>query len=177
MFGWRSADPWRRLVVVSVLAGAAIVGCARAPAPIVTESPASPSTGATAAAIELQRLAPNTGCDTIGVDYRTVAIRIDPASNPQVWAETDTGLRLVIRWSNGFTARGGAEPVILGPDGLVVAANGTNISSPEGRFPELAGYFVCPGTTSIGVYETPPQSPGPSSLRTRRLSRSRRCSR
>jgi hypothetical protein len=137
------------VALVSVVAVAA--SCASAPA-----SSATPSAGASAeTSILLQRMADNTGCDAIGVDYRKITIRIDPSAEIHVWAETDKGTQLAIRWADGFTAEG-TPPVIRGPKGEEVARDGTVLEIPGDAYPRLAGYFVCPGTNSILVYaETP----------------------
>ena len=148
-------------VIAAVVIAALLVGCSPAAAPSVSlgapsASLAVPSSVASAAAIVLQRTGP-IGCDTIGIDYKSATIKIDAASDPDVWAETDTGKRIAVNWTNGFTATDGAAPVIKGPKGEEVARDGTKIDVPAGAYPRLVGYFVCLGPDAIWVLETDPQ--------------------
>jgi hypothetical protein len=97
------------------------------------------------------------GCDAIGVDYKSATIKIDAASDPDVWAETDNGKKLAVKWTDGFTATAGSPPVINGPKGEEVARDGTRIDVPPDANPRLAGYFVCLGTDTLYVLATDPQ--------------------
>jgi len=153
MAGRRSG---RVLIAVTALAAFAF-GCG----PAASEPPSTAPTGAPSAAassggIELERTGP-IGCDAIGVDYTSATIRIDAASDPDVWAETNTGQKLAVKWTNGFTAADGSAPVINGPKGEEVARDGTKIDVPADTYPRLAGYFVCLATDSLFVLETDPQ--------------------
>ena len=149
MAGMRSG---RTLIAVLVL-GALVLGCSPAPAP--SPSP-TPSQLASAAGIVLQRTGP-IGCDAIGVDYKSATIRIDAASDPDVWAETDTGRKIAVNWTAGFTATDGSAPVIRGPKGEEVARDGTRIDVPAAANPRLVGYFVCLAPEALYVLETDPQ--------------------
>ena len=60
-----------------------------------------PSAVASAAGIVLDRTE-SVGCDTIGIDYKSATIKIDAASDPDVWAETETGKKLAVKWTAGF---------------------------------------------------------------------------
>jgi hypothetical protein len=117
-------------------------------------APSEPSSSA--AGIVLTRTGP-IGCDAIGVDYKSATIKIDAASDPDVWAETDAGKKLAIKWTDGFTATDGSPPVINGPKGEEVARDGTKIEVPADANPRLAGYFVCLGPDTLYVLETDPQ--------------------
>ena len=97
------------------------------------------------------------GCDAIGVDYKSATIKIDAASDPDVWAETDTGKKIAVKWTDGFAATDGTPPVIKGPKGEEVARDGTKIDVPANANPRLAGYFVCLETDALDVLETDPQ--------------------
>ena len=141
-------------VVSFLVVGALIVGCGPAAAPSV--SLAVPSSVASAAGIVLQRTQQN-GCDTIGIDYKSATIRIDPSFDPDVWAETDTGKRITVNWTAGFNATDGTPPVIKGPKGEEVARDGTRIDVPDGAYPKLVGYFVCLGPDALYIMETDPQ--------------------
>jgi hypothetical protein len=153
----------RTLISVLVL-GAFVVGCdpAAAPSasPAVTPSTSAasavPSQPASASAIVLQRTGP-IACDSIGVDYKSATIKIDAASDPDVWAETDTAKKIAVKWTDGFTATDGSAPVINGPKGEEVAHDGTVIDVPEGANPRLAGYFVCLAPATLYVLEADPQ--------------------
>ena len=150
--------------MLSVLAlGALVLGCSPAAAPSVSPAgapsqPASvaPAQPSSASAIVLQRSG-QVGCDTIGVDYKSATIKIDAASDPDVWAETDTGKKLVVNWTGGFTATGGPPPVINGLKGEEVARDGTVIVVPAGAYPRLVGYFVCLAPDALYIQETDPQ--------------------
>ena len=100
---------------------------------------------------------PPIGCDAIGVDYTSATIRIDAASDPDVWAETDAAKKLAVKWTDGFTATDGSPPTIVGPKGEEVARDGTKIDVPSGAYPRLAGYFVCLAPDALSVLETDPQ--------------------
>ena len=156
----------------SVLAlGALVLGCSPAAAPSVSpavapSASAAPSQSASAArsalasasGIVLERTGP-IGCDSIGVGYKSVTINIDAASDPAVWAGTDTAVpgKIAVKWTDGFTATDGPEIVIRGPKGEEVARDGTVIDVPDGAYPRLAGYFVCLAPEAIYVLETDPQ--------------------
>jgi hypothetical protein len=86
----------------------------------------------------LQQIEP-IGSDAIGVDYKSATIKIDAASDPDVRAETDTGKKLAIDWTAGFSATDGSTPVIQGPKGAEVARDGTVIDVPDGAYPRLVG--------------------------------------
>lgn len=100
---------------------------------------------------------PPIGCDSIGIDYKSANIRIDAASDPDVWAETDTGKKLAVKWTEGFTATDGDAPVIKGPKGEEVARDGTVIVVPPGAYPRQVGYFVCLAPDALYILETEPQ--------------------
>jgi hypothetical protein len=157
MAGTRSS---RTLLIVVV--GALVVGCSPTAstspsASAATSPPAAPSLQSSAAGLVLQRTGP-IGCDTIGIDYKSATIKIDAASDPDVWAETDTGKKLAVNWTDGFSATDGSAPVIRGPKGEEVARNGTVIDLPaDGSYPRLVGYFVCTSTDALYVLETDPQ--------------------
>jgi hypothetical protein len=144
----------RSLIAVFII-GALVPGCSPAAAPSPSPS-AVPSPLASAAGIVLQRTR-SIGCDTIGVDYKTATIKIDAASDPDVWAETDTGKKIEVNWTEGFSARDGSPPVIRGPKGEEVARDGTRIDVPDGAYPRLVGYFVCLAPDALFVLETDPQ--------------------
>jgi hypothetical protein len=150
--------------LISVLAlGALALGCSPAAAPSTSPAGASappaslaPSQPSSASGIVLQRSG-QVGCDTIGVDYTSATIKIDAASDPDVWAETDTGKKLAVYWTDGFTATDGPPPVINGPKGEEVARDGTVIVVPAGAYPRLVGYFVCLAPEALYIQETDPQ--------------------
>ena len=148
----------RNLIIVFVV-GAFVLGCG----PAASSSPsaaapsaAAPSAIASSGSILLQRTG-QIGCDTIGIDYKSATIKIDAASDPDVWAETDTGKKIAVNWTDGFTATGESPVVINGPKGEEVARDGTVIDVPAGAYPRLVGYFVCLGPDALYVLETDPQ--------------------
>ena len=151
----------RTLMSVLVL-GVLVLGCSPGAAPSASpgapslSTSAGPSQPASASGIVLQRTE-QAGCDTIGVDYKSATIRIDAASEPDVWADTDTGKKLAVNWTDGFTATDAAAPVINGPKGEEVARDGTVIVVPAAAYPRLVGYFVCLAPDALYIQETDPQ--------------------
>ena len=144
-----------RFVIASFLLGVLALGCSPAASPSL--SAAAPSAVASAAGIVLERTE-SVGCDTIGIDYKSATIKIDPASDPDVWAETEAGKKLAVKWTAGFQPVDAGAPAIRGPKGEEVARDGTVISVPaDGSYPELVGYFVCLGPDELNILETDPQ--------------------
>jgi hypothetical protein len=112
----------------------------------------APASGATSGStIDLHEAPANLGCDTIGVDYKSMTFHIDPAASEQVAATTDTGVTLVTYWSVGFVPGTDSERVIRDPAGKVVVTDGEVLQVPPAAYPRLAGYFVCLGTDKIYV--------------------------
>ena len=157
------------MLIAVLILGAVVLGCGTAasasPASTVppaattqasVPSSAAPSVLSSGAGIVLQRTGP-IGCDAIGVDYTSATIKIDAASDPDVWAETNAGKKLTVSWTDGFTAVDASPPVINGPKGEEVARDGTEIDVPAAANPRLAGYFVCLGPDALSVLETDPQ--------------------
>ena len=140
-----------RFVIASFLLGVVALGCSPAASPSL--SAAAPSAVASAAGIVLERTE-SVGCDTIGIDYTSATIKIDAASDPDVWAETEAGKKLAVNWTAGFTASDG--PVVNGPKGEEVARDGTVIVVPAAAYPRLVGYFVCLAPDALYILETDP---------------------
>ena len=125
-------------------------------APPPSEPPA-PAPAGSGAAIQLQQAPANLGCDTIGVDYREVAFKIDPAATEPVTALADTGLVLHTFWAAGFRGGTAEDKVVFDPTGAVVVTDGDKLAIPEGAFPRLQGYFVCPSPDALYILATDPQ--------------------
>jgi hypothetical protein len=143
----------KRTLITTFLLGALVLGCS----PAASSSPtAAPSQLASGTGIVLTRTGP-IGCDAIGVDYKSATIKIDAASDPDLWAETDTGKKIAVKWTDGFTTTDASPPVINGPKGEEVARDGTRIDVPPDANPRLAGYFVCLGPDALYVLATDPQ--------------------
>lgn len=161
MSGARDVRILITVVVLGVLAVACSPAASTSPSVSAAAAPAAPPSAAqtqpsSAAGIVLKRTGP-IGCDAIGVDYTSATIKIDAASDPDVWAETNAGKKLAVSWTDGFTATGGSPPVIQGLKGEEVARDGTKIDVPAAATPRLAGYFVCLGPEALFVLETDPQ--------------------
>jgi hypothetical protein len=121
-------------------------------APGATATAGAPTSGApSGSTIDLHEAPANLGCDTIGVDYRSMTFHIDPAAAEQVSATTDTGVTLATYWSVGFVPGTDSERVIRDPAGKVVVTDGEVLQVPPAAYPRLAGYFVCLGTNKIYV--------------------------
>ena len=136
----------------SIVLSALVAGCGSAAPTTSPASPAAPS----GAMIQLNQAPADLGCDTIGVDYREVTFQIDPAETEQVGALADTGMVLRTFWSAGFTGGPAGQNVVLDSAGAVVATDGEVLAIPEGAFPRLHGYFVCPSTDALYILAEDP---------------------
>ncbi len=143
-----------RWMAVAVLVAAC--GSATPTSAPVSAPPASPPV-ASGAAIQLQPAPANLGCDTIGVDYREVTFQIDPGSTTQVTALANTGLVLRTFWAAGFRGGTADNKVVFDPTGAVVVTDGDKLAIPEGAFPRLKGYFVCPAPEALYILAADPQ--------------------
>lgn len=123
--------------------------------PVSTESGSPPA--ASGAQIQLEPAPANLACDSIGVDYRQVTFHIDPGATPQVTALADAGRVLQTFWAAGFVGGSAAQKVVLDPTGAVIAADGEVLAIPQGAFPRLHGYFMCPGADALYVLLADPQ--------------------
>ena len=103
------------------------------------------------AQIQLSQAPAGLGCDAMGVAYREVTFRIDPTAAEQVAAVTDTGAILRTFWSAGFRGGSADEKLVRDPSGAVVAADGEVLAIPQGAWPRLHGYFVCPSPEALYV--------------------------
>ena len=108
-----------------------------------------------AAAIVLHETPDNLGCDSIGVEYKTVTFHIEPAAAEQVSALTDSGVSLVTYWPAGFKAGTAAERVVRDPAGNVVASDGQVLRAGQ----NLRGYGVCLSTSKLHVMLAAPSRP------------------
>ena len=135
-----------------------VVACApTAPATPFGTAPPPSAPAATGAEIQLQPAAANLVCDTIGVDYREVTFQIDPGSTTQVTALADAGRVLQTFWAAGFRGGTSDNKVVFDPTGAVVVTDGDKLAIPEGAFPRLKGYFVCPAPEALYILAADPQ--------------------
>jgi hypothetical protein len=141
------------LVLGSVVLVAACSGGAT-PAPSANPT-TNPTPSPVAGGLTLRAAPANLGCDTMQVSYSSVTFHIDPAAADQVTATTPDGKTLQTYWSGGFTGDAEAK-LIKDSKGAVVAADGDELAIPQGAFPRLHGYFVCPSTDAIYVLEQDP---------------------
>jgi hypothetical protein len=142
---------WMAVVLLVAACGSATPTTAPVSAP-TTSAPV-----ASGAAIQLQQAPANLGCDTIGVDYREVTFRIDPAAAEQVTALASTGLVLHTFWAAGFRGGTAEDKVVFDPTGAVVMTDGDKLAIPGGAFPRLQGYFVCPSPDALYILAADPQ--------------------
>ena len=112
--------------------------------------PAAPSRSA-AAGLQLRVAPADLGCDAMGVPYHSVTFKVDPAAADPVTAVTDQGASLRTFWSAGFEGGPAPDPVVRDPAGQVGAADGDVLAIPEGAWPRLKGYFVCPSADAVYV--------------------------
>jgi hypothetical protein len=137
-----------RWITVALL----VAGCGSAgPATPSASLPPASAPAASGAEIQLQPAPANLGCDTVGVEYREVTFQIDPSAAVQVTALADTGTVLHTFWSADFDGGSATEKVVLDPAGEVVVTDGEVLAIPEGAFPRLHGYFVCPSPDALYV--------------------------
>ena len=147
---------WIVLAVLVAACGSATPTSAPASEPPASSPPAS-APAASGAAIQLQPAPANLGCDTIGVDYREVTFQIDPSAAEQVTALANTGLVLHTFWAAGFTGGTADDKVVFDPTGAVVVTDGDMLAIPQGAFPRLQGYFVCPSPDALYILAADPQ--------------------
>ena len=144
-----------------LLGSLAIVGCGPGgPFGPADRSPvlAAPSIEPAASGGEpfgLRRAPADLACDAIGVTYARVRILIDGNAPEPVTAETDDGRTLRTFWSQGFSLglapTAVADWVIVDPNGAKVAGVGEVLDIPDGAWPRLHGYFVCPSPDALYV--------------------------
>lgn len=137
--------------VVWLILCLSLVACTSGSAPSPTAEVPAATASAGASTIVLHEAPANLGCDTIGIDYKSMTFHIDPAATEQVSAETDTGVTLVTYWSAGFQAGADSERVVRDPAGKVVVTDGDVVEVPPAAYPRLAGYFVCLGPDKLYV--------------------------
>jgi hypothetical protein len=136
----------RILLVVACLALWACAGSATSP----STSPGATAVATTApssASIVLHETPANLGCDSVGIDYKSMTFHIDTAAAEQVSAMTDTGVSLVTYWPAGFTVGTAAKRAVRDDAGMAVATDGETLKAGE----KLHGYYVCLAPTKIYV--------------------------
>lgn len=109
------------------------------------------STAFPAATIELHRAPDDLACDSVGMEYRSMTFRFDPAASEQVVAITNLGTTLLTYWSGGFVGGTAEERVVYDPAGEIVVTDGEVLVNPERDWPRLNGYFVCPTPTALYI--------------------------
>lgn len=152
-----------RLTILAVIS-LVLAACTSTPTatptarPVTTPTPPSmPAPEESPTAITLRAAPDNLGCDAIAPTYRSVTFVIDVTAPDQVVARADTGETLTTFWSAGFVGGSSADPVVRDPAGSVVARDGDVLAMPEGAWPRLAGYFVCPSTNALYVLLQDPE--------------------
>jgi hypothetical protein len=145
------------MVVALLVAACGSAAPTTAPASAPVSAPPASAPAGSGAVIQLQPAPADLGCDTIGVDYREVTFKIDPAAAEPVTAEANTGLDLHTFWAAGFRGGTADNKVVFDPSGAVVVTDGDKLTIPEDAFPRLQGYFVCPGTEALYILATDPQ--------------------
>jgi len=145
----------RRGLALAALLAVTLGACSStaSPSPTATGSPTPTPIGDR---IALDRTPANTGCDAIGVSYTSVTFHIDATAAPQVWAVTNEGARLGVRWDSTFTGGPLDDPSVLDKGGAVVARDGEALAIPQGAWPNLHGHFVCPAVTELFVLDQAP---------------------
>ena len=147
--------PWLAVVALATLVACGDTG-AKTTAPELSQPAPSADASAAAATIRLNVAPANLGCDAMGEPYRSFVIRFDPDAADQVTADSDDGAPLQTFWSAGFVGGPVGDPSVLDPDGNVVARDGEEVVIPDGQWPRLHGYFVCPSPDAIYVLLTDP---------------------
>lgn len=137
-----------------MIAGTTLLASCGGPAP----SSMTPSTALDSPApvsITLRSVPPNFACDAVPVDYRSVTFAIDPAGAEAVAAVTDGGRPLSTYWADGFTGGDDTHRVVYDPEGQVVVSDGDRLAIPNGAWPSLQQYFVCPTQDALYVLIEP----------------------
>ena len=140
----------RILLVVACLVLWACAGSPTRPSPSQAASPGATTINTAApssATVVLHETPADLGCDSIGIDYKTVTFHIEPAAAEQVSATTDTGVALVTYWEAGMRAEAGPDPVIRDARGNVVMADGDVLQVGQ----RLRGFDVCFAPTKLYV--------------------------
>ena len=141
-----------RSIAILVIAGA-VAGCIGSSTPSAAPSEAPPS-GApsdappSGAGVTLQPAPADLGCDTVAPQYSSVTFHIDASAAADVTARTNAGATLKTFWSVGFV---GGTTDVKDPSGQVVVKDGEVLEMPQGAFPRLKGYFVCPSADAVYV--------------------------
>jgi hypothetical protein len=119
------------------------------------ESPPSPSSspGDAGPDLVLRRAPDDLGCDTIGVEYRSVTFRVDPTADEHVFAITDRGGLLRTFWGSGFQAGTAEDPVVRDATGAIVIRDGDALLVPDGAYPDLHGHFVCLAPDALYIFD------------------------
>jgi len=141
-------------VAIALLAALAVAGCASSNHGDPT---APPSTTPGPGVIILQHTPANAACDTLAVDYRSVTFFLDPTAETNVWAVTDRGARLAVLWDASFVGGPVLDPSVKDKTGAIVVRNRDVLQVPQGAFPNLHGHFACPSTSSLWVFDAPPE--------------------
>lgn len=146
-----------RSIAILVIAGA-VAGCVGGSSPSAAPPSAAPPSAApsgppsaappSGAGVTLQPAPADLGCDTVAPEYSSVTFHIDASVSDDVTATTNAGATLETFWSAGFV--GGATDV-QDPSGQVVVKDAEVLDMPQGAFPRLKGYFVCPSRNALYV--------------------------
>ena len=137
--------------VIAITLGA----CSGGSTPAPTATPGSSPTAAPGALV-LDRAPDNLGCDAIGVEYSSVTFHLDPSASPQVWAVTNKGGPLRVRWDSTFSGGTASDPSVLDAVGTVVVRDGDTLSILDREWPELRGYFVCAAPNELFILSHAP---------------------
>ena len=148
---------WMAVALLVAACGSTTPATPLGTAPPPSEPPVASVPVGSGAGIQLQLAPADLGCDTIGVDYREVTFQIDLGSTTQVTALANTGLILQTFWAAGFRGGTADNKVVFDPTGAVVMTAGDKLAIPEGAFPRLKGYFVCPAPEALYILATDPQ--------------------
>jgi hypothetical protein len=140
----------RRAWLLMSVVCATVTACGGA-TPSISSSAAAPTSASSAATVALRQAPDGLGCDTIGIPYTSTTFHIDAAAVDPVTATTNQGVSLRTFWSAGFVGGSADDPVVRDPGGQVVAADGDVLEIPQGAFPRLKGYFVCPSPDALYI--------------------------
>ncbi len=138
--------------LIAVLIGALVLGCGgqTSSAP-PSAAPSEAPSGAAGDVIRLNPAPAGIGCDAMAPQYRRVTFHIDIAAPDQVTAVADTGVALKTFWAEGFQGGTAADAVVRDQLGAVIVVDGDVLDIPDGAWPRLHGYFVCPSTDALYV--------------------------
>ena len=119
--------------------------------PTPTLVPTGPHGSSLRPALALEFFPSGTPCRLAGLPP-TLTFVIDADADDPVVAVSPNNRTYHVRWEEGFRSGPAGDPVVLDPEGVVVARNGEVMTNPADGSPELHGHLVCSGSETVYVF-------------------------